>query len=200
MTGYQHFSKLFGNGTFIRSDEIKKRYSFEKALSSLYIIPSFYKGIYYVPTMRERKGHFIEQKQDFFISLFNQRYGRGKWYWALSTAARHYGFEWSATGILELMTLERSKTIRIAERIDSLKQKQSYRSATLADYYDSLKVNVIYVHKGKKPNFSSVRIDGGIGPVCSRDQLSKDLKQYVSKVKNQRLKRVYKRIMDEIEE
>ncbi|MBS3778565.1 MAG: hypothetical protein KGY50_04665, partial [Candidatus Thermoplasmatota archaeon] len=185
---------------FIRSEKIKKRYSFEKALSSLYIIPSFYKGIYYIPTERERKGHFIEHKQEFFISLFDQQYGRGNWYWALSTAARYYGFEWSATGILEVMTKKRSKTIGIADRIESLKQKQSYRSVTLADYYESLQVNVIYVHKGDKPNVSSIRIDGEIGPICTTDQLKMDLKKYVSKVKQERLKRVYKRIMDEIEE
>ncbi|MDG6219098.1 MAG: hypothetical protein QCI00_06630 [Candidatus Thermoplasmatota archaeon] len=200
MAGYQDFVNLFGSGLFIRSEKIKKRYSFEKALSSLYIIPSFYKGLYYIPTKRERKGHFIEHKQDFFISLFNQQYGRGNWYWALSTAARYYGFEWSATGILEVMTKKRSKTIDIACRIESLKQKQSYRSFTLADYYESLQVNVIYVHKGDESNVSSIRIDGEIGPVCTKDQLITDLGTYVSKVKHQRLKRIYKRIMDEIEE
>lgn len=200
MTGYQHFVNIFGNGLFIRSEKIKKRYSFEKALSSLYIIPSFYKGLYYIPTERERKGHFIEHKKDFFISLFNQQYGRGNWYWALSTAARYYGVEWSATGILEVMTNKRSKTIDIAHRIGSLKQKQSYRSVTLADYYESLQVNVIYVHNGNKPNVSSIRIDGDIGPVCSKDQLITDLSKYVSKVKQERLKRMYKRIINEIED
>lgn len=200
MTGYQHFVNIFGSGLFIRSEKIKQRYSFEKALSSLYIIPSFYKGLYYIPTERERKGHFIEHKQDFFIALFNQQYGRGNWYWALSTAARYYGFEWSATGILEVMTKKRSKRIDISHRIESLKQKRSYRSVTLADYYESLQVNVIYVHKGDKSNVSSIRIDGEIGPVCTKDQLLSDLSTYVSKVKEERLKRIYKRIMGEIEE
>jgi hypothetical protein len=200
MTGYQHFVNIFGSGLFIRSEKIKKRYSFEKALSSLYIIPSFYKGLYYIPTERERKGHFIEHKQDFFIALFNQQYGRGNWYWALSTAARYYGVEWSATKILEVMSKRRSKTIDVAGRVESLKQKQSYRSVTLADYYESLQINVIYVHTGDKPNVSSIRIDGEIGPVCTKDQLIKDLCKYFSKVKEERLKRIYKRIISEIEE
>ena len=130
--------------------------------------------------------------------MFNQQYGRGNWYWALSTAARYYGFEWSTTGILEVMSNKRSKTIDITGRIESLKQKQSYRSVTLADYYVSLEVNVIYVHKADKPNVSSIRIDGEIGPVCTKDQLIKDLCKYVSKVKQGRLKRIYSRIMIEI--
>lgn len=71
MTGYQNFVDIFGNGIFIKTSEIKKKYSFQKALSSLYIIPTFFKGIYYIPTDRERKGHFIDNKQDFFTSLFN---------------------------------------------------------------------------------------------------------------------------------
>lgn len=87
----------------------------------------------------------------------------------------------------------------IFNRIESLKQKRSYRSVTLADYYESIRVNVIYVHKGDKSNVSSIRIDGETGPVCTKDQLLSDLSTYVSKVKEERLKRIYKRIMNEIE-
>jgi hypothetical protein len=71
---------------------------------------------------------------------------------------------------------------------------------TLADYYESLQVNIIYVHKGDESNVSSIRIDGETGPFCSKDQLITDLGKYVSKVKEERLKRIYKRIRGEIEE
>lgn len=196
MTGYQNFVDIFGSGIFIQSTEIKQKYSFQKALSSLYIIPTFFKGIYYVPTTRERKGHFIENKQDFFTSSFNLQYGRKRWYWALSTAARYYGFEWSATRILEIVTMKKSKTIMISERISSLQDKRSYRSATLADYYNSLDVNTIYIHKGKQKSLESVKINGELGPVCTKDQLFKDVKQYRSKVRNQSLKRIYNRIIE----
>lgn len=197
MTGYQDFVELFGGGLFVSSKEIKKKYSIEKALSSLYIIPTFFKGVYYVPTVRERKGHFIENRQDFFISLFDLVYGHKRWYWALSTAARYYGLEWSATKILEIMTMGRSKTYSIADRVTLLQQKKSYRSVTLAEYLDSLQVNIIYIHKGDKQRFSSVRIDGELGPICSKDQLYMDLKQYRSKLRDRELKKVYDRILKE---
>jgi len=195
MNGYQNFVKIFGSGIFIKSKEIKKKYSLQKALSSLYIIPTFFKGIYYIPTALERKGHFIENKQDFFTSLFNIYYGRKKWYWALSTAARNYGLEWSATKILEIVSMKKTKTIMISERISSLQEKKSYRSLTLAEYYESLDVNILYVHKGNQKNFENIKIDDMLGPVCNKDQLLYDVRKYKSKIRNQNLKKIYNRII-----
>jgi len=194
MNGYQDFVSIFGCGSFIRSNEISKKYPFQKALTSLYIIPTFFRGIYYIPTNRERKGHFIENKQEFYTSLFNIYYGRNKWYWALSTAARYYGIEWSATKILEIVTTEKSKTINISEKIFSLKKKKSYRSATLVKYYSSLDVNIIFIHKGKKHFFTSIKIDDSMGPICSKEQLLKDIDFFYPKIRYQELKKIYERI------
>jgi len=195
MTGYQDFVKIFGSGIYIKSNEITKRYSLQKALSSLYIIPTFFRSIYYIPTDRERKGHFIENKQDFFTSLFDFRYDRKKWYWGLSTAARYYGIEWSATKILEIVVQEKSKTINLSDKILSLKKKKSYRSATLAQYLSSLDVNSIYIHKGNQESLSSIKIDETIGPVCTKEQIPKDIEKFTSKIRNHNLKKIYKRII-----
>lgn len=200
MTGYMNFVEIFGSGIFIKTSEIKKKYSFQKALSSIYIIPTFFKEIYYIPTARERKGHFIENKQDFFTSLFNIYYGRNKWYWGLSTAARYYGFEWSATRILEIVTIKKTKTIKLSERVLSLKNKKSYRSETLAQFYDSLEVNTIYAHKGNQKNLESIKIDDELGPICAKDQLLKDVRKYQSKIRNKRLKKIYSRILEVFEQ
>lgn len=181
MTGYQDFIKIFGSGLLIKSNEIKKNYSLQKALSSLYIIPTFFRGIYYIPTSRERKGHFIERKQDFFTSLFDFHYGKKKWYWGLSTAARHYGIEWSATKILEIVAQEKSKTINVSDKIFSLQKKKSYRSATLVKYLTSLDVNLIYIHKGNQKSLSSIKIDETIGPVCKKEQIPKDIEKILLK-------------------
>jgi len=194
MTGYQDFVNIFGCERFIKSKEIEADYSFQKALSSLYIIPTFFRGIYYIPTNRERKGHFIENRQDFFTSLFDTHYGRNKWYWGLSTAARYHGIEWSATKILEIVTLEKSKTINVSEKILSLKIKKSYRSATLVTYYSSLDVNIIFIHKGHKQSLSSIKIDDAIGPVCTKEQIRKDIHRFYSKIRHPRLKKIYSRI------
>jgi len=194
MNGYQDFVKIFGSGIFIKSSEITKKYSLQKALSSLYIIPTFFRGIYYIPSNLERKGHFIERKQDFFTSLFDSYYGRKKWYWGLSTAARHYGIEWSATKILEIVTQKKSKTINVSDKILSLQKKKSYRSATLEKYLSSLDVNLIYIHKGNQESLSSITIDDMIGPVCTRGQIPKDIEKFRSKIRNQNLKKIYKRI------
>jgi hypothetical protein len=194
MTGYQDFVKLFGNGIFIKSNKIARNYSLSKALASLYILPTFFRGVYYIPTERERKGHFIEKRQDFFTSLFDFRYGRKKWYWALSTAARHYGIEWSATKILEIVVQEKSKTIDLTDKIKSLTKKKSYRSSTLVKYLSSLDVNKIYIHKGTKASLSSIKINGTIGPVCTKEQITKDIEKFMSKVRDRNLKKLYKRI------
>ena len=195
MTGYQDFVKIFGSGIFIRSNYITKNYSLQKALSSLYIIPTFFRGVYYIPTSRERKGHFIERKQDFFTSLFDFHYGKTKWYWGLSTAARHYGIEWSATKILEIVVQQKSKTINVSDKILSLQKKKSYRSATLAKYFSSLDVNFIYIHKGNQESLSSIKIDEIMGPVCTKEQIPKDIDKYVSKIRYPNLKKIYKRII-----
>jgi hypothetical protein len=195
MTGYQDFIKIFGSGVFIKSNDVTKNYSFQKALSSLYIIPTFFRGIYYIPTSRERKGHFIERKQDFLTTLFDFRYGKRKWYWGLSTAARHYGMEWSATKILEIVTMEKSKTINVYDKILSLQKKKSYRSATLAEYLSSLDINLIYIHKGNQESLSSIKIDETLGPVCIKKQIPKDIEKFSSKIRNSNLKKIYKRII-----
>jgi hypothetical protein len=195
MNGYQDFVKIFGSGIFITSSEITKKYSLQKALSSLYIIPTFFRGVYYIPTGRERKGHFIERKQDFFTSLFDSYYGRKKWYWGLTTAARHYGIEWSATKILEIVTQEKSKTINISDKILSLQKKKSYRSATLEKYLSSLDINLIYIHKGNQESLSSIKIDEIIGPVCTKEQIPKDIEKFHSKIRNHNLKKIYERIL-----
>ena len=194
MGGYQDFVDIFGSGVFISSHDIAKKYSLQKALASLYIIPTFFRGIYYVPTLRERKGHFIENRQDYLTSLFNYRYGRKQWYWGLSTAARYYGIEWSATKILEIIVLDKSQTIRVSDKILSWKQKKSYRSAMLAQYLSSLDVNIIYIHKGSKEALSSIIIDDSIGPVCKKEQLQKDIEKFSSKIRDRSLKKIYQRI------
>jgi hypothetical protein len=195
MTGYQDFVKIFGSGIYIKSHEINKKYSFQKALSSLYIIPTFFRGIYYIPTDRERKGHFIENTQEFFTSLFDLHFGRKKWYWGLSTAARYYGMEWSATKILEIVVQEKSKKINVSDKISSLEKKKSYRSATLAKYLRSLDVNFIYIHKGNQDALSSIKIDEKIGPLCTKQQIPKDIKKFISKIRNNNLKKIYKAII-----
>jgi len=194
MTGYQDFVKVFGKGIFITSKLIAKKYPLQKALASLYVIPTFFRGIYYIPTDRERKGHFIEKRQDFFTSLFDFRYGRKKWYWGLSTAARHYGVEWSATNILEIVALDKSKTVNISDRVRSLSGKKSYRSRTLAKYLSSLNVAILYVHKGKQESLSSIKIDDAMGPVCTKERLLEDAEIFLSKVRDHRIKNIYRRI------
>src|SRR5208283_5895791 len=174
MNGYRDFVKIFGSGILIKSGEVAKKYSLQKALASLYVLPTFFRGIYYIPTALERKGHFFERKQDFFTSLFDLHYGRKKWYWGLSTAARHYGIEWSATKILEIVALERPKTVDISGKIRSLQKKRSYRSRTIAKYLESLDVNLLYIHKGKRA-LPAITIDETIGPVCQKEQISADI-------------------------
>jgi len=195
MTGYQDFVKIFGSGVFIKSKDISKKCSLPKALASLYIIPTFFRGIYYIPTPHEHSGHFIEKKQDFFTFLFNFKYGRKNWYWALSTAARYYGIEWSATKVLEIITQNNYKTIDISSKVTSLRKKKSYRSLTLAKYLASLDISSLYIHKGTSSAFSSLKIDGEMGPVCTKSQLRKDVEIFISKVRNKQVKRVYKRIL-----
>jgi hypothetical protein len=198
MTGYQDFVKIFGSGIFIKSNEITKNYSLQKALSSLYIIPTFFRGIYYIPTSREKKGHFIENKQDFFTHLFDFHYDRKKWYWGLSTAARYYGTEWSSTKILEIVAQGKSKTINVSDKILSLQKKRSYRSATLSKYLSSLDVNLIYIHKGNQESLSSIKIDETVGPVCAKEQILKDIEKFTSKIRNRSLKKIYKRIITQL--
>ena len=131
--------------------------------------------------------------------MFDLRYGRKKWYWALSSAARHYGIEWSATRILEIVVLEKSKTIDLSERIQSLKKKKSYRSSLLVKYFTSLDINKIYIHKGARGSLQSIKIDGLIGPISSKDQIEKDIKKFFSKIRESNLKGIYKRIIANLE-
>lgn len=192
MAGYQSFIKNFKHG-FITSKNISKKYQLAKALSSLYIIPTFFRGVYYIPSERERKGHFIQNPRDFFYKLFDFVYGRNNWYWGLSTAARYYGKEWSATKILECVASKSSKIINFFVRSESLFKKKSYRSKILAEYLTSLEINIIYIHKGKKEFFKEIKIDGEIGPVATEQRLKKDLEFFLPRLKDKNLRQLYRK-------
>ena len=194
MTGYQDFVNIFGSGIFYIKRNYQEVFASKSPIFLIYY-SNIFRGIYYIPTSRERKGHFIEKKQDFFTSLFDIRYGRKKWYWGLRTSARNYGFEWSATKILEIVVQEKSKTIKVSDKILSMKKKKSYRSATLVKYLSSLDVNFIYIHKGNQESLSSIKIDETIGPVCIKEQIPKDIEKFSSKIRNPGLKKIYKRIL-----
>ena len=194
MTGYQNLIRYFKQGTFVASGEISKSTDFGKALISLNIVPTFFRGIYYVPTTREKNGHFIERPGDFFYNLFNFAYGRRGWYWSLSTAARNYGLEWSATKILEIVSKKESKTINISERIESLKKKKSYRSKILSKIFSSLDTNLIAIHMGKDDFFKDVKINPEIGPMATKERLRKDIDYFKPKTRIKALRNLYEKI------
>ena len=150
MSGYQNFYRLFKPKTFVASKEIASKFKLQNALASNFVIPSFFKGVYYVPSQRERKGRFIEKPSEFFIDLFNFIYGQSGWYWSLSTAARFYGLEWSSGRILEVVVAIKSKKIDIVARVASLENKKSYRSKVLSGILSTLGINFVIIHKGKK--------------------------------------------------
>lgn len=195
VSGYQNFIKFFNSGEFLSSRDISRYFSLSKALSSLYIIPTFFKGVYYIPSERERKGHFIDQPVDFFSNLFDFVYGRKKWYWSLSTAARYYGEEWSSTKVLEIVTTKESKKINVSSRVESLEQKRSYRSRLLSKMVSSLDINLVYIHKGKKDFLKEIKISSKIGPIASKERLKKDILFFMSKTKNDSFRRLYKKYM-----
>lgn len=195
LTGYQDFVKRFRTGTFVSSKNISAKYDFVKALASLYIFPCFFKGIYYIPTMRERNGHFVEKPSDFFRNLFDFAYGRNQWYWSLSSAARYYGTEWSSTKIIELVTPLESKIVNISSRIDSLEKRRSYRSRVLSRIFSSLEINMVIIHKGKKDFLKCVKIDGEIGPVATRERFMEDVSFFLSKTRIISLRRLYKKYL-----
>lgn len=130
---------------------------------------------------------------EFFSNLFNFVYGRKNWYWALSTAARYYGSEWSATKILELVCVKESKTIDVLGRVVSLEKKTSYRSKILSKMLSSLSINLIVVHKGKKNFLNEIKIDDELGPVATKDRLRKDVEFFISKTKILSLRRLYRK-------
>ncbi len=208
MSGYQDFTKLFRAGSFVSSKDLSVKYNLPKALSSVYIVPTFFRGTYYVPTERERGGHFIEKPEEFFFNLFNFVYGRRSWYWALSTAARRYGLEWSSTKLIEVVALrpgkmaagkhDVGKRVDIAARTLALGKKSSYRSKILREMLVSLDVNVMLIHSGRKNFFKDIRIDDRIGPIAGKERLKKDLAFFRPRTKNPVLRRIYLRIEREL--
>jgi len=193
LTGYQNFARKFKTGTFVSSEDIAKKADLGKALASLYVFPAFFKKVYYIPTLRERKGHFIEKPSQFFYKLFNFVYGRKKWYWSLTTAARYYGSEWSSTKILEIVVTKESKTIDIASRISSLEKKRSYRSKIMAEIFSSLDTNLVIIHKGKKEFLNEIKIDSETGPVATRKRMEKDFDFFIKRTKSRQLRKLYKK-------
>ena len=195
MSGYQSFYKSFRQKTFVSSKVIASKFKLQNALASNYILPSFFKGVYYVPSQLERKGQFIEKPAEFFADLFNFLYGRNGWYWALTTAARYYGLEWSSGKVLEIVVATKSKKIDIAARVASLGNKKSYRSKVLSRILSALGINFVIIHKGRKDSLKEVKIDSEIGPVATKSRMMKDIEIFLSKTKMKSLRRLYRAII-----
>ncbi len=196
MKGYLDFCKLFKERRFISSSEIKRRYSLQKAISSLYVVPSFFREVYYIPSQRERKGQFIEKPIEFFYDLFNYVYGKGKWYWAISTAARYQGIEWSSGRILEIICTTQSKTIDIFARVSSLESKKSYRSKVLSKILSSLEINYVFIHEGKKSSLKETKIDSEIGLVATKERILEDIELFLPKMRMEPIRRLYRAIRE----
>jgi len=196
LNGYQGFVRLFKQKSFVSSKNIREKYNLQKALASNYIIPSFFRGIYYVPSIRERKGHFIENPKDFFYDLFNFVYGRSRWYWSLATAARYYGLEWSAGKVIEIVTPIHSKTINVFARASSLEKKKSHRSKVLSKILFSLDVNYVLIHKGKESFLKEIKLDSEFGPVATKIRMIKDIDLFLSKSRIKPLRRIYKSLLE----
>jgi len=196
LNGYLAFCKLFKQRRFISSSDIKNRYNLQKAITSLYIFPSFFRGVHYIPSQRERKGQFIEKPMEFFYDLFNYVYGRGKWYWALSTAARYHGLEWSSGMILEIMSTKQSKVIGVFARVSALELKKSYRSKVLAKVLSSLGINHVIIHKGKKNSLKETKTDPEIGLVATKERLLKDIELFLPKMRIGPIRHLYRAIRE----
>ncbi len=144
-------------------------------VASLKIFPTPFKGIYYVPSIIERKACFIDRPLFVLNRILTLYLKTDKFYFSCTTAQEQIGEKWSSGNVIHIVNEKRSGKIDLLGRIKRNEGKKTYRSkkiATILSFYG----NEIVFHKGSVGGAKFMETP--YGRFAKKSQIKKDLKRF----------------------
>ena len=114
---------------------------------NLYLFPTPFKGIYYVPTDDEREGWLIGKPELAVREAIALHLGTSDFYYSCATAEEFHGISWHPSGELHVVNGVRSGRINLRARVDRNRAKKTWRAhkiARILEFYG----NEIVFHLG----------------------------------------------------
>jgi len=100
--------------------------------SNLYLFPTPFKNIYYIPTQDERTGWLIQKPEPALKQALSIHLGANNFYYSCKTAEEHFGIDWHRSGETHVVNPVRSGRIDLGARIGRNRGKKTWRARQVA--------------------------------------------------------------------
>ncbi|MBM3229564.1 hypothetical protein FJZ26_03970 [Candidatus Parvarchaeota archaeon] len=165
------FMQLFSQG-------IPKREILDMA-KNLYLFPTPFKGIYYVPSNDERRGWLVEKPPVAMRQAMGIYLSTSKFYYSCATAEEFHGISWHPSSELHVVNSVRSGKIDLQVRIGRNRLKKTWRAKQVARILEFFP-GIIIFHK--VPSIDGAKFkDTPYGRFATRSQIRIDKKRFREK-------------------
>jgi hypothetical protein len=149
--------------------------------TNLYLFPTPFKGIYYIPTQDERGGWLIKRPEIALKQAISIHLGTGNFYYSCITAEEHFGIDWHRYGQVHVVNSVRSGRIDLKERIERNRKKKTWRAkqvARILEFYG----NEIVFHRADAASISKAKLKRTpYGDYALASQIKRDRKRFREK-------------------
>jgi hypothetical protein len=159
--------------------------------TNLYLFPTPFKSIYYLPIDDERRGWLIERPSLAIREALSIYLGTSKFYYSCATAEEFHGISWHPSGELHVVNTVRSGRIDLQARMERNKRKKTWRAHQVARILEFYGRKIIF-HRGS--------VDGAkyketpYGKFALPSQIKKDRKRFRENARKKFLERMRKGI------
>ena len=147
-------------------------------VANLFLFPTPFKGIYYVPLDDERKGWLLQNPALALREALAVYLKTDKFYYSCRTADEYHGISWHPSGEMHVVNAVRSGKIDLEARIGRNRQKKTWRAKTVARILEFYCRKIIF-HKGEVEGAKLKRTP--YGDFALPSQIKKDRKRFREK-------------------
>lgn len=148
--------------------------------TNLYLFPTPFKEIYYIPSDDERGGWLILKPMFALREAIEIRLGTSNFYYSCTTAEEFHGISWHPSGELHVVNAVRSGKIDLQGRIEHNRRKKTWRAGQVARILEFYGRTIIF---HRTPSLSDAKTkETPYGRFATRRQIRKDYKRFREKV------------------
>ena len=144
--------------------------------ANLYLFPTPFKGIYYVPTDDERSGWLIQKPALALREAVAIYLGTSDFYYSCATAEEFHGISWHPSDELHVVNTVRSGRIDLQARVERNRKKKTWRARQVARILEFYARKIIF---HKVPSLQGAKAKSTIyGSFALPSQIKKDRKRF----------------------
>ncbi len=163
----------------LRAQGIKAR-EISSMAANLYLFPTPFKGIYYVPLDDERRGWLLQKPMLALREALAIYLGTGDFYYSCATSEEFHGLSWHPSGELHVVNTVRSGKVDLQARIERNRRKKTWRAGQVARILEFYGRRIIF---HRTPSLSGAKTkETPDGRFASRGQIKKDYNRFREKI------------------